>query len=292
MKVLVTGSNGQLGREIRKIANKCFNEYVFTSKTILNDTDTIYLDITDIELIRRVVKNNNIEVIVNCAAYTNVEKAETDVETCELLNVKGAENLAIVAKEYDCLLIHISTDYVFDGRTKCTPYIETDECNPISVYGRTKLEGEKKIQEIGCRYIILRTSWLYTKKGNSFVNKILTLAKTKDEIKVVFDQVGSPTNALEFAIIIDIIINKYKPEFDGIYHYSDEGVCSWYDFASMIIQYSNIVNVRVLPCHSNEFKSNVNRPSYSVLDKTKIKDTFGITKIHWTESLKLMLYSN
>ena len=301
MKVLVTGANGQLGQEIRRISKHSFNEYIFSSRSMLDEKyykyhdipkETIYLDVTDIELIRQVVKNNNIEVIVNCAAYTNVEKAENDIEACELLNVKAVENLAIVAKEFDCTLIHISTDYVFDGNTKCTPYTEIDECNPINVYGKSKLKGEQKIQEINCKHLILRTSWLYSKKGNNFVSKILELSKTKEEIKVVFDQVGTPTNALEFAVMIDLIILRYKPEYNGIYHYSDEGVCSWYDFASMIIQYTNNENAKIIPCHSNEFKSIVKRPCYSVLDKTKIKKTFNIPKLHWAESLKIMLDSH
>ena len=276
MNILVTGANGQLGNEIQRVAKTSSNHYIFT--------DVAQLDITDREAVLRAVKDNSIQVIVNCAAYTNVDKAEDDRATADLINNKAVENLAIAARENDATLIHISTDYVFKG-DRCTPCREDWETDPLGVYGITKLAGEKSIERTGCRHIIIRTAWLYSPFGKNFVKTMQKLTAEKDSLKVVFDQVGTPTYAGDLADAIARIIETGQLGKQGIYHFSNEGVCSWYDFAREICELSgNTCNIQ--PCHSDEFPSKVKRPHFSVLDKTKIKDTFGIEVPYWEDSLK------
>ncbi len=282
MNILVTGANGQLGNEMRIVSRGSADNYIFT--------DVAELDITDLSAVRSMVADKNIKVIINCAAYTNVDKAEDDVELCEQLNATAVENLAIAAKESDGVLIHISTDYVFGGDPYNTPCTEDKKGTPTGVYGRSKLHGEQNIQKIGCNHIIIRTAWLYSEYGKNFVKTMLTLTSSKPRLKVVFDQTGTPTYAYDLATaIFDIVENRKYTGNDGIYHYSNEGVCSWYDFTKMIAEYSGNTNCDIQPCHSNEFPSKVVRPSYSVLDKTKIKTTFNISVPYWTDSLKICL---
>ena len=261
---------------MQRVAKTSSNHYIFT--------DVAQLDITDREAVLRAVKDNSIQVIVNCAAYTNVDKAEDDSETADLINNKAVENLAIAARENDATLIHISTDYVFKGN-RCTPCREDWETDPLGVYGITKLAGEKSIERTGCRHIIIRTAWLYSPFGKNFVKTMQKLTAEKDSLKVVFDQVGTPTYAGDLADAIARIIETGQLGKQGIYHFSNEGVCSWYDFAREICELSgNTCNIQ--PCHSDEFPSKVKRPHFSVLDKTKIKDTFGIEVPYWKDSLK------
>ena len=242
------------------------------------------MDITDINAIRTVVKEYAINVIVNCAAYTNVDKAEDDKEMADLLNHKAVENLAIVAKEADATLIHISTDYVFQGN-QCVPCREDWEPHPNSVYGSTKLAGEESIISVGCKHIIIRTAWLYSPFGKNFVKTMQQLTAEKDQLKVVFDQVGTPTYAGDLANVIYKIIEEDMLDKQGIYHFSNEGVISWYDFAKQICELSGN-QCDIQPCHSDEFPSKVKRPHFSVLDKTKIKETFQLRIPYWKDSLK------
>ena len=293
MTILVTGANGQLGNEMQIVAKQSSDKYIFT------DVCEGYekLDITDLEAIRKVVKENEVKCIVNCAAWTNVDAAETAGEIVETLNATAPENLAKAMKEVNGLLVHVSTDYVFGGDPYNTPCKEDQKGTPTGVYGLTKLHGEQKIRATGCNYVILRTAWLYSEFGKNFVKTMLNLTATKPQLKVVFDQVGTPTYALDLANAIMIVIEDYKQERNlkpepwnytknGIYHFSNEGVCSWYDFTKMIAEYAGNKNCDILPCHSDEFPSPVKRPSYSVLDKTKIKETFGVNVPYWTDSLK------
>ena len=286
MSILVTGANGQLGREVRIVARGSADKYIFTDVVEVEGLETTILDITDIEAVRALVKAEGVDVIVNCAAYTNVDGAETNQELAELLNAKASENLAIVMKEAGGLLLHISTDYVFGKEVFNTPCREDMKGAPSGVYGLTKLHGEEKILTSGCRSIILRTGWLYSEFGKNFVRTILNLTATRPEIKVVFDQVGTPTYAYDLSQAIVTILKNPKT---GIYNYSNEGVCSWFDFAKMIAEYSGNKGCNILPCHSDEFPSPVQRPAYSVLDKTKIKETFNIQIPYWTDSLKRCL---
>ena len=283
MRILVTGANGQLGSELRIVARGSTDKYVFTDVVDVEGRETLHLDITDIEAVRALVKAQGIDVIVNCAAYTNVDKAETDVELAELLNAKSPENLAIVMKEVEGVLVHISTDYVFGKEVYNTPCREDMVGTPTGVYGITKLRGERNIQETGCKSVIIRTGWLYSEFGKNFVKTMLNLTATRPELKVVFDQVGTPTYAYDLAQAIVAILKAPKT---GIYNYSNEGVCSWFDFAKMIAEYSGQTQCNIQPCHSNEFPSPVKRPAYSVLDKTKIKETFGLKIPYWTDSLR------
>lgn len=293
MNILVTGANGQLGNEMQIVAKQSSDKYIFTD--VCDGYEK--LDITDLEAIRKAVKENDVKCIVNCAAWTNVDAAETAGDIVEKLNATAPENLAKVMKEENGLLVHVSTDYVFGGDPYNTPCKEDQKGTPTGVYGLTKLHGELKIQAMGCNYVILRTAWLYSEFGKNFVKTMLNLTATRPQLKVVFDQVGTPTYALDLANAILKIIEDYKKECNlkldawnysknGIYHYSDEGVCSWYDFTKMIAEYSSQTKCDIQPCHSNEFPSPVTRPSYSVLDKTKIKETFGIKVPYWEESLR------
>ena len=275
-----------MGRELRIVARGSADKYIFTDVVEVEGLETTILDITDIEAVRALVKAEGVDVIVNCAAYTNVDGAETNQELAELLNAKASENLAIVMKEAGGLLLHISTDYVFGKEVFNTPCREDMKGAPSGVYGLTKLHGEEKILTSGCRSIILRTGWLYSEFGKNFVRTILNLTATRPEIKVVFDQVGTPTYAYDLSQAIVTILKNPKT---GIYNYSNEGVCSWFDFAKMIAEYSGNKGCNILPCHSDEFPSPVQRPAYSVLDKTKIKETFNIQIPYWTDSLKRCL---
>lgn len=279
MNILVTGAKGQLGLSIQKGTVASQDNYLFT------DIDT--LDITDRASVKKFVEDNQVEIIINCAAFTNVDKAEDEVDLCRKINSDAVAILAEEIKKHDGLLFHISTDYVFGGDQNNIPITEEKKTNPTGVYGKTKLEGEKAIKNSGCRYIILRTSWLYSEFGNNFLKTMLRLLSDKNEIKVVFDQCGTPTYAGDLAkAIIDIIENRKFEGNEGIYHFSNEGVCSWYDFSRHISEYGNLTDCRIDPCHSSEFPSKVIRPSYSVLDKTKFKKTFSLDIPYWTESLK------
>lgn len=282
MNILVTGANGQLGNEMRIVAKNSADNYIFT--------DVAELDITNAEAVEKMVMDNDVKVIVNCAAYTNVDKAEDDSEFAEILNAKAAENLAVAMKKNDGLLVHVSTDYVFGGTKNNTPCKEDEPANPTGVYGVTKLHGEQAIIASGCHYIIIRTAWLYSEFGKNFLKTMLNLTATKPQLKVVFDQVGTPTYAYDLALaIFDIVENRKYEGNDGVYHYSNEGVCSWFDFTKMIAEYAGNTQCDIQPCHSDEFPSKVVRPSYSVLDKTKIKATFGTVVPYWTDSLKVCM---
>ena len=303
MNILVTGANGQLGNEMRIVTKGSKDRYIFTdvcdehpeSVDMLHklagkdvDISTTKLDITNLDAIREMVKGNDVKVIVNCAAWTNVDGAEDPdkYELVEMLNAKAPENLAIAMKENGGLLVHISTDYVFGGDPYNTPCKEDQKGTPTGVYGLTKLHGEKAIQRVGCNYVILRTAWLYSEFGKNFVKTMLNLMATKQQLKVVFDQTGTPTYAKDLAeAIYKIVDNREGFSKQGIYHYSNEGVCSWFDFTKMIAMHTENTGCDIQPCHSEEFPSPVKRPAYSVLDKTKIKQTFGLQVPYWTDSL-------
>jgi len=311
MNILVTGANGQLGNEMRILAKNSADKYIFTDVVDASEesiamlkklsgediyTDTEHLDITNLDAIRKIVKHENVESIVNCAAYTNVDAAEDNYDLAELLNAKAPENLAIAMKEVGGILVHISTDYVFGKEPYNTPCKEDQKGTPTGVYGLTKLHGEQNIQRVGGNYVIIRTAWLYSEFGKNFVKTMLNLTATKPQLKVVFDQVGTPTYAFDLAQAIMVILEEYKKESltlnpepftqNGIYHFSNEGVCSWLDFTKMIAEYAGNTGCDIQPCHSDEFPSPVKRPSYSVLDKTKMKVTFDAKVPYWTNSLK------
>ena len=289
MQILVTGANGQLGNEMRIVTNGSKDNYIFTDVVEIDGQKTTILDITDLEAICKMVRENDVKVIVNCAAWTNVDGAEAPekYDLVELLNAKAPENLAIAMKEVNGLLVHISTDYVFGGDPYNTPCKEDQKGTPTGVYGLTKLHGEQNIQNTGVNYLVFRTAWLYSEFGKNFVKTMLNLTATKPQLKVVFDQVGTPTYAYDLAAAILYIIENRKYEGNtGIYHYSNEGVCSWFDFTKMIAEYAEQTACDIQPCHSDEFPSPVKRPAFSVLDKTKVKETFGIKVPYWTDSLK------
>ena len=283
MNILVTGANGQLGNEIQLVSKASHDHYIFT------DVCEGYqkLDITNLEDIRQMVKQFDVKCIINCAAWTNVDAAETAGEIVETLNATAPENLAKAMKEVDGLLVHISTDYVFGGDPYNTPCKEDQKGTPTGVYGKTKLHGEQKIQATGVKHIIIRTAWLYSEFGKNFVKTMLSLTATKSQLKVVFDQCGTPTYAGDLAhVIFDIIENRKFEGNEGIYHFSNEGVCSWFDFTKEIARLAGHTGCDIQPCHSDEFPSPVTRPAYSVFDKTKIKETFGVKIPYWTDSLK------
>ena len=316
MNILVTGANGQLGNEMRIISKGSSDKYIFTdvvdaseeSIVMLRklagddiDTNTEHLDITNLDAVREVVKRENVEAIVNCAAWTNVDGAEDPEKYAlvEKLNATAPENMAIAMKEVDGWLVQISTDYVFGKEPYNTPCKEDQQGTPTGVYGATKLLGEQKIIATGCKYMILRTAWLYSEFGKNFVKTMLNLTATKPQLKVVFDQTGTPTYAWDLATAI---VATLKNPVEGVYHYSNEGVCSWFDFTKMIQQIAVELETpetaeifgthgacEVWPCHSDEFPSKVKRPFYSVLDKAKIKDIIKIKVPYWTDSLKLCL---
>ena len=266
-----------MGSEMRKLGAVSPNEYIFT--------DVQELDITNKEAVMSFVEQNGVNIIVNCAAYTNVDKAEDDEATAELINATAVGNLAEAAKAVDGTLFHVSTDYVF-GADGNTPRSEDMPTNPLGVYGKTKLNGEQAIAEVGAKAIIIRTAWLYSEFGNNFLKTMLRLTAEKENFNVVFDQVGTPTYAGDLALVIFSIIegNLYAGN-EGVYHFSNEGVCSWYDFANEIAIAAGNINCNIQPCHSSEFPSKVARPPYSVLDKTKIKQTFGVDIPHWRDSM-------
>ena len=307
MNILVTGANGQLGNEMRILAKGSQDRYIFTDVNQIEGLETTYLDITDLQAIRKMVAENKVDAIVNCAAWTNVDGAE-DTEKyaiVEKLNATAPENLAIAMKEVNGLLVQISTDYVFGKEPYNTPCNPDQKGTPTGVYGATKLLGEQKIIATGCKHVIIRTAWLYSEFGKNFCKTMLSLTATKPQLRVVFDQCGTPTYAFDLATAIQAVLADYAGDHGtsatgysktGVYHYSNEGVCSWYDFTKMIQQFAAELETPeqasarlacdVQPCHSNEFPSPVTRPSYSVLDKTKIKQTFGIKVPYWTDSLK------
>lgn len=286
MNILVTGANGQLGNEIRNLAASSSDNFVFTDVTTSSVSETIKLDITDSAKVISMVHDLRVDCILNCAAYTNVDKAEDQEDLAYMINATATNNLAQAAAEANAFLIHISTDYVFGGDS-CVPYRETDSVNPTGAYGRTKYAGERFVMESGCRYIIFRTAWLYSPYGNNFVKTIRRLTVERDCLNVVFDQTGTPTCAADLAnAIMDIIENRKYEGKDGIYHFSNEGVCSWYDFAVEIASLSGNFGCHILPCHSDEFPSKVKRPSFSVLDKSKYKEVFGMTVPYWKDSLE------
>ena len=289
MNILVTGANGQLGNEMRLTAAGSQHNFIFSDVVEVEGAQTILLDITDLEAVKAVVDAYKIDSIVNCAAYTNVDGAETNQELAEKLNADAPHNLAIAMKQAGGLLVHISTDYVFGAEPYNTPCTEDQTGTPTGVYGLTKLHGEEYIKASGCNHVIIRTAWLYSEFGKNFCKTMMQLTATKSELKVVFDQVGTPTYALDLAKAIMVVLDKFNGTQTGIFHYSNEGVCSWFDFTKMIAQYNGTTDCKVNPCHSNEFPSPVKRPSYSVLDKTKIKETFGVEVPYWTDSLQICI---
>ena len=276
MTILITGANGQLGNEMRIKSAESDDRYIFT--------DVAELDITSTSAVEAFVAENKVDVVVNCAAYTAVDNAEDDEATADKINHQAVANLATACAKHNATLIHISTDYVFGG-DNCKPYTEEAQTAPLGVYGRTKLAGERAAADSGCRYIIIRTAWLYSEFGRNFCKTMRSLTSTKPALKVVFDQVGSPTYAADLAETIVHIISTRQTDKVGIYHYTNEGVCSWYDFAVEIARQSGNTACHIEPCHSEEFPTKASRPHYSVLDKTKIKATFGISIPHWQHSL-------
>lgn len=280
MKIVVTGALGQLGQEIMKLAAGSEHEFVFTD---IRATDNVsLLDITDADAVDAFV-GKDVDVIVNCAAYTDVNKAESDEESARQINAAAAGILASAAAKADALLIHVSTDYVFDG-TSTVPYREDCLPAPTGAYGRTKLEGERLVQESGCRYMIFRTAWLYSLSGRNFFLTMVNKTAELPQMKVVFDQTGTPTYAGDLAYLISHIIENGFLDRTGIYHYTDEGVCSWYDFAKEI---NSLVGhtCNVMPCRTEDYPTPASRPHYSVLDKAKVRETFGIEIPHWRDSL-------
>ena len=285
MKLLVTGANGQLGMSLR--SEPSLSGSVFTDINEVPGVETLKLDITDLSAIRELVKAHGIDTVVNCAAFTNVDAAEDNYDLAELLNAKAVENLAIAMREVGGLLVHISTDYVFGGeKVDFIPCKEDKKGSPIGVYGLTKLHGEEAILSSGVRSVIIRTAWLYSEWGKNFVKTMLRVTAEKPSVQVVYDQVGTPTYARDLAAAIVRILEHPRP---GIYHYSNEGAVSWYDFARMIASMAGHTSCEVRPCLSSEFPSKVHRPAYSVLDKGKIKANFGLSIPYWTESLKLCI---
>ena len=277
LNILITGANGQLGSSLRRLGGVSPHNYLFT--------DVAELDITDAAAVLRTVEERRIDVIVNCAAYTDVERAEEDEPMAELLNHKAAGNLAAAAKATGATLFHVSTDYVFDG-TAHTPYTEDGTPSPLGAYGRTKLAGERAVMASGCRYLIFRTAWLYSEYGNNFLKTMLRLTSERDTLQVVFDQIGTPTYAGDLALaIFSIIESERYAGNEGVYHFTDEGVCSWYDFATEIAAAAGHDSCHIIPCRTAEFPTKAARPAYSVLDKTKIKTTFQMDIPHWREPM-------
>jgi len=282
MNILVTGANGQLGTHMRLKSTGSRHQYFFT--------DIEELDITDRHAIQLYVKEHAIQAIVNCAAYTNVDKAESDEITADRINHIAVGYMADTMASVGGLLVHISTDYVFGGALYNVPLVEDAATNPTGAYGRTKLAGEKAVLDSGCRYIIFRTAWLYSEYGKNFCKTMLNLTATKPNLSVVFDQVGTPTYAGDLAsAIYSILENDLDKANEGIYHFSNEGVCSWFDFTKEIARQSGHNECDIQPCHSSEYPTPVVRPSYSVLDKTKFKQTFHLPVPYWVDSLSVCL---
>lgn len=279
MNILVTGGNGQLGNCLRNASKGSSDRYIFT--------DVAELDITNAKAVAEMVRKNDIDLVINCAAYTNVDKAESDIELARKLNAEAVANLAAAVKAVDGTLIHISTDYVFGKEPYNVPCREDQQGTPTGVYGLTKLEGEQAIAAAGCKALIFRTAWLYSEYGKNFVKTMLELTATRPVLNVVFDQTGTPTYAQDLAdALFAIIEGRMLEGHEGVYHYSNEGVCSWYDFTKVIAEMAGNTGCDIRPCHSDEFPSPVKRPAYSVLDKTKFKETFGLKVPYWTDSLK------
>lgn len=301
MNILVTGANGQLGNEMRLVSKGSEDTYIYADIVPHEEDGVSFLDITDIAAVRKLVEANNISAIVNCAAYTNVDAAEADEPAAERLNADAPEILAKVMLEAGGLLVHISTDYVFGGESYSTPCDEDCKGAPTGAYGRTKLQGEQRVMAAGCDYVIIRTAWLYSEFGKNFCKTMMNLTSTKPQVKVVDDQIGTPTYALDLAAAISSVLSDYSRHCQdasdrsmpyprsGIYHYSNEGACSWYEFAKKIAEYYCTEACKILPCSSSEYPSPVKRPAYSVLDKTKIKKTFGVAVPEWTDSLKMCI---
>lgn len=278
LNILVTGANGQLGNELRKLGACSANNYIYT--------DVAELDITDAAAVEAFAEAEKTDVIVNCAAYTNVEKAEEDEQTAYKINCTAVKNLANAAAKLNAVLIHVSTDYVFDGNG-CKPYTEDEPTSPLGAYGRTKLAGEQAVTESGCRHLIFRTAWLYSEFGNNFLKTMLKLTAERPALSVVFDQVGTPTYAADLArAIFDIIESGKYTDNDGIYHFTNEGVCSWYDFTCEIAAEAGNKGCKISPCRTWEYPTKAVRPSYSLLDKSKYKRTFGAEIPHWREAMK------
>lgn len=301
MNILVTGANGQLGNELRIVTRSAQKDhYIFTDITDVEGLSTSRLDMTDAEAVRTMVREQNVRVIINCAAYTDVNGAESHLYIAEQLNSEAPKILAEAMREVDGLLIHISTDYIFGGKAYNVPCKEDQQGLPTGVYGRTKLQGEQNILNSGCKHLIFRTSWLYSEFGRNFVKTMMQLTAEREELKVVFDQVGSPTYAFDLAqAIYNIVEDRKFDGNEGIYHYSNEGVCSWYDFTKVIaMMCGNVLEdevgrkrlkCNIRPCHSDEFPSPVVRPAFSVLDKTKFKETFELEVPYWMDSLTLCI---
>ena len=284
MNILVTGANGQLGRELRNASQGSGHRFIFSDVSSVPGLDTLYLDITNRDAVSIVCESESIDVIVNCVAYTDVEKAEDDISFAETLNHFGPETLAAVAASRGATLVHISTDYVFGGDA-CTPYREDDPVSPLGVYGATKLQGEKAVLDSPCKSIIIRTAWLYSPYGKNFVKTVLRLSAEGRDMRCVFDQVGSPTYAADLAALIVSIIDGGMLGRTGVYHFTDEGAVSWYDFAKAVARLSGS-SMKISPCRTEEFPTKAARPHYSVLDKAKVKHTFGITIPYWQDSLE------
>ena len=292
MNILVTGANGQLGNEMRIVAKDSSDRYIFTDVTQQEGVETTFLDITDLEAIRALVKEEDVRAIVNCAAWTNVDAAEAPENRAlvEKLNAEAPENLARAMKEVGGWLVQISTDYVFGKEPYNTPCRPDQQGTPTGVYGETKKLGEERIKEVFSNsadsnggFVIIRTAWLYSEFGKNFCKTMLNLTQTKPQLKVVFDQCGTPTYALDLANAIQVILSK---PVQGIYHFSNEGVCSWYDFTQMIARIAHHKDCDIRPCLSSEYPSPVKRPAYSVLDKRSIRETFGIEIPYWVDSLE------
>ncbi len=292
MNILVTGANGQLGNEMRIVAKDSSDRYIFTDVTQQEGVETTFLDITDLEAIRALVKEEGVRAIVNCAAWTNVDAAEAPENRAlvEKLNAEAPENLARAMKEVGGWLVQISTDYVFGKEPYNTPCRPDQQGTPTGVYGETKKQGEERIKEVFSNsadsnggFVIIRTAWLYSEFGKNFCKTMLNLTQTKPQLKVVFDQCGTPTYALDLANAIQVILSK---PVQGIYHFSNEGVCSWYDFTQMIARIAHHKDCDIQPCLSSEYPSPVKRPAYSVLDKRSIRETFGIEVPYWVDSLE------
>jgi len=283
MNILVLGANGQLGQAVRAASANSDHHFIFSDVYTGDDESMMSIDITNLSALRQIAKENQIDVFVNCAAYTNVEKADDDIDAARLLNKDAVRNLATVAKETDATLIHISTDFVYDGR-KAAPYIETDEKYPVNGYALTKYEGELEMMKIGCKYILFRTAWMFSKYGNNFMKTMIRLTSEREKLNVVYDQVGTPTYAPELANIIMKVINEDMLDKTGEYNFTNEGSVSWYDFAVAINRACGN-HCDISPISSEEYGSKVKRPSFSVLNKSKVKKTFGVKIPHWLDSL-------
>ncbi len=277
LNILITGANGQLGHELQRCSTRSANNYLFT--------DIAELDITDADAVRQYVSEKQIDLIVNCAAYTQVDRAEEEIVLADEINHHAVANLATAAAQNHATLIHISTDYVFAG-TAHIPYTEEDIAHPATVYGRTKLAGEEAVRQSGCNHLIIRTAWLYSTFGNNFVKTMLRLTAERETLQVVADQTGSPTYAADLAAAIYHIVEqgKYR-NHNGTYHFTNEGVCTWYDFATEIARQAGHMHCRIVPCSTEEYPTKAHRPAYSVLDTTKIKQTFGLQIPQWQDSL-------